>query len=175
MAWTYLAKRSGIIIQNGFGGFALVKTSFTFNGTPRYEASTKQTELELDMNKEEVEAMTRRWMASCSGRLCVSPAMAPAAGNSKPEDGLLFLRDRHFELHGEIMMFALVAFFCLFILFLVMLPYLKHLSNNESEYSGSVAPQNSCPFPWLRKRRMEDVTPEVSLQGENEFSRKFPL
>ncbi|XP_040992050.1 uncharacterized protein LOC121238995 [Juglans microcarpa x Juglans regia] len=141
---------------------------------PDMKQSIKQTELELDMNKEEVEAMTRRWMASCSGRLCVSPAMAPAAGNSESEDGLLFLRDKHFELHGEIMMFALVAFFSLFILFLVMLPYLKRLSNHESEYSGSVAPQN-CPFPWLRKRRMEDVAPEVSLQGENEFSRKFPL
>lgn len=129
------------------------------------------------MNKEEaVEATTRRWVATCSGWLCISPALAPAAGNSKPEDGLLFLRDRHFELHGEIMMFALVAFFSLFILFLVMLPYLKRLCNHESEYADSVAPQN-CSFPWLRKRRMEaDGTPDVSsLQGENEFRRKFPL
>lgn len=115
--------------------------------------------------------MTRRWEAS--SRLSFSPAMAP--GNPKQEDELLYSPDRHFELHGVIMLFVLVAIFSLFILSLVMLPYLKRDSNNESEYSGSVIRQK-CPLLWLRKRRrMEDGTrPVESLQDEGEVIRKSP-
>lgn len=114
--------------------------------------------------------MTRKWVDYY--RLSsVSPAMAPGYPNE-----LLFLRDKHFETNGKIMMFVLVAVFSLFILFLVMLPCLKRASHQEPEHSGSVTPPK-CPLPWPRKRRrMDDVTlaPEGSVQGESDVSRKFP-
>jgi ubiquinone biosynthesis protein UbiJ len=114
--------------------------------------------------------MTRKWVEYYK-LSSVSPAMAPAPGY--PNE-LLFSRDRHFELHGEIMMFVLVAIFSLFILFLVILPCLKRASHQETEYAGSVT-RLKCPLPWLRnRRRMDDVTPQGSVQGESEVSRKFP-
>lgn len=123
--------------------------------------------------------MTRRRWVDYSRLSSLSPAMPPGYPNE-----LLFLHDKHFELHGEIMMFVLVAVFSLFILFIVLLPCLKSASSQESEHSGSVTRQK-CPLPWPRKRRsmedvtpegrMEDVTPEEgSVQGESEVSRKFP-
>ena len=118
-----------------------------------------------------------------SNLLSFSPSMAPANNYPQPQqqdDEIMFLRDKNFELHGEIMMFVLVAIFFLFILFLIMLPCLRQPSNHEPEYSDSVAPKK-CPLPWLRKRRrIEDVTTEGSLQLQGETStievnRKSPL
>ena len=126
-------------------------------------------------------SMTRKWVFASSSKLSFSPSMAPSYNSQQQQqqqqqqDELLFLKDRHFELHGEIMMFVLVALFSLFILFLVVLPCLRvrHLSNHEPD---SVA-QTKCPLPWLktRRRNIDEITPEVSLQGETEADRKFPL
>ncbi|KAK7844828.1 hypothetical protein CFP56_010276 [Quercus suber] len=125
-------------------------------------------------------SMTRRWVFASSSKLSFPPSMAPSYNpqqqqqQQQQQDELLFLKDRHFELNGEIMMFVLVAMFSLFILFLVVLPCLRvrHLSNQEPD---SVA-QRKCPLPWLktRRRNIDEITPEVSLQGEtHEADRNF--
>lgn len=124
-------------------------------------------------------SMTLRWVFASNSKLSLSPSMAPSYNpqqqQQQQQDELLFLKDRHFELHGEIMMFVLVAMFSLFILFLVVLPCLRvrHLSNHEPD---SVA-QTKCPLPWLktRRRNIDEITTEVSQQGETETDRKFPL
>ncbi|KAK9998315.1 hypothetical protein SO802_017918 [Lithocarpus litseifolius] len=132
-------------------------------------ACLNQKKVRYDMS------MTRRWVFASSSKLSFSPSMAPSYNPQQQQDELLFLKDRHFELHGEIMMFVLVAMFSLFILFLVVLPCLRvrHLSNHEPD---SVA-QTKCPLPWLktRRRNIDEITPEVSLQGETEADSKFPL
>ncbi|KAF8102502.1 hypothetical protein N665_0198s0202 [Sinapis alba] len=66
-----------------------------------------------------------------------------------PEDGepVHFTRDKHYAMHGEILMMVLVVSFAVFLLFLVLLPCLKRrythhsdLSEEDASWSGRVKP-----------------------------------
>ncbi|CAH8360506.1 unnamed protein product [Eruca vesicaria subsp. sativa] len=68
-----------------------------------------------------------------------------------PEDGerVHFTRDRHYAMHGEILMMVLVVSFAIFLVFLVLLPCLKRrythhsdLSEEDASWSGRVKPQS---------------------------------
>ncbi|KAL6275615.1 hypothetical protein ACE6H2_019216 [Prunus campanulata] len=92
--------------------------------------------------------------------LSMSPAMAP----NQDQDGILFLRDRHFALHGEVMMVVVVVLFAAFILCLLVLPCLKRaksprprLNSVDEEDSAVVAKPFNCFSLWLKKERRDDV------------------
>lgn len=66
-----------------------------------------------------------------------------------PEDGerVHFTKDKHYAMHGEILMMVLVVSFAAFLLFLVLLPCLKRrythhsdVSEEEASWSGRVKP-----------------------------------
>lgn len=66
-----------------------------------------------------------------------------------PEDGerVPFTRDKHYAMHGEILMMGLVVSFAVFLLFLVLLPCLKRrythhsdVSEEDASWSGRVKP-----------------------------------
>ncbi|XP_018452568.1 uncharacterized protein LOC108823784 [Raphanus sativus] len=72
-----------------------------------------------------------------------------------PEDGerVLFTRDKHYAMHGEILMMVLVVSFAAFLLFLALLPCLKRryaynsdLSEEDASWSGRV---KSAPVPVI--------------------------
>ncbi|KAG2669915.1 hypothetical protein I3760_14G058400 [Carya illinoinensis] len=107
----------------------------------KQEMSTNINQKDIMMKKE---AMTQRWEDSRQQQYyySISPAMAP--GNSTQENGFPFLQDKHYELHGEILMLVLVSILALCIVFFFMLPYLRPVSHHESEHSGPV-PSDDVP------------------------------
>ncbi|ESQ42521.1 hypothetical protein EUTSA_v10015911mg [Eutrema salsugineum] len=76
-----------------------------------------------------------------------------------PEDGeqLPFTRDRHYAMHGEILMVVLVISFAVFLLFLVLLPCLKRRYTHHSDLSeedpssGRVKPSPVVSKPSISK------------------------
>ncbi|CAN7067283.1 unnamed protein product, partial [Brassica rapa subsp. trilocularis] len=79
-----------------------------------------------------------------------------------PEDGerVPFTRDKHYAMHGEILMMVLVVSFAVFLLFLVLLPCLKRrythhsdLSEEDASWSGRVKPS---PVPVVVVIKLED-------------------
>ncbi|VVA16534.1 PREDICTED: LOC18775548 [Prunus dulcis] len=94
--------------------------------------------------------------------LSMSPAMAP--NQDQEQDGIPFLSDRHFALHGEVMMVVVVVLFAAFILCLAVLPCLKRakspqlrLNSVDEEDSAVVAKPFNCFSLWLKKKRTDDV------------------
>ncbi|KAI5321662.1 hypothetical protein L3X38_030733 [Prunus dulcis] len=94
--------------------------------------------------------------------LSISPAMAP--NQDQEQDGIPFLSDRHFALHGEVMMVVVVVLFAAFILCLAVLPCLKRakspqlrLNSVDEEDSAVVAKPFNCFSLWLKKKRTDDV------------------
>lgn len=113
-------------------------------------------------------------------RLPVSPAVSPGNLSPRQEDELVFMRDKRYGLHGEILMLVLVASFSLFLVVLVAFPCMKRSRNSPESGvldSPSVEQQRNYYFPWLKKsRRVDGDAPgECQLQCSNEISRKFPL
>ncbi|KAL1197220.1 hypothetical protein V5N11_004768 [Cardamine amara subsp. amara] len=74
-----------------------------------------------------------------------------------PEDGerRLFTRDRHYAMHGEILMVVLVVIFAVFLLFLVLLPCLKRRYCHQSDLSEDAS--------W--SGRLNKHSPVVSKQS----------
>lgn len=94
--------------------------------------------------------------------LTMSPAMAP--NQDQDQDGIPFLSDRHFALHGEVMMVVVVVLFAAFILCLAVLPCLKRakspqqqLNSVDEEDSAVVEKPFNCFSLWLKKKRTDDV------------------
>ncbi|XP_008221399.1 PREDICTED: uncharacterized protein LOC103321376 [Prunus mume] len=94
--------------------------------------------------------------------LTMSPAMAP--NQDQDRDGIPFLSDRHFALHGEVMMVVVVVLFAAFILCLAVLPCLKRakspqprLNSVDEEDSAVVEKPFNCFSLWLKKKRTDDV------------------
>lgn len=93
----------------------------------------------------------------------LSPAMAPGNFPKQPEDEIVFMGDKRYGLHGEILMLVLVLAFSVFLVLLVALPCIKRSTsrNSESGSSSGVSAPSSIPlqqkrkfsfaFPWLRK------------------------
>ncbi|KAJ1376445.1 putative transmembrane protein [Sesbania bispinosa] len=76
------------------------------------------------------------------------------------EDGVQFSDDKHYALHGKIMLLVIVITFSLFLMFILMIPCLKNRvrRSHESETDGSDSIAG-------RKRRSskEDIT-EFAMQ-----------
>lgn len=112
----------------------------------------------------------------------LSPAMAPGNFPKQPEDEIVFMGDKRYGFHGEILMLVLVLAFSVFLVLLVALPCIKRNTSSDSE-SGSGASSSiqhqqnrnfAFAFPWLRTP--DAAARECHLQTSNEIiSRKFPL
>ncbi|KAG5124880.1 hypothetical protein JHK82_031617 [Glycine max] len=75
-------------------------------------------------------------------------------------DEVQFSDDKHFSLHGKILLFVFLSAFFLLFVFVLMIPWLKnhargsHDSGTEEdsiEFQNNTASQN-----WFRRRRKED-------------------
>lgn len=83
-----------------------------------------------------------------------SPSIAPAGNYQHDLDELLLAsQDRHYALHGQVMMLVLILIFCIFLLFLVFLPCLRRLRSGEG--SGTLFSWESCP-PLMPMGRKDD-------------------
>ncbi|KAH1066715.1 hypothetical protein J1N35_031702 [Gossypium stocksii] len=108
----------------------------------------------------------------------ISPSMEPSS--SPPPAELIFLRDTHFALHGEIWLVTVVLIFALFFAFVVFLPRLR-LGRRSSESQASDSDDNitrrrSCPLTSSRKpRRFDDDDADQEQQYLNRINHKFPL
>lgn len=114
----------------------------------------------------------------------LSPAMAPGNFPKQPEDEIVFMGDKRYGLHGEILMLVLVIVFSVFLVLLVALPCVKRNNSKDSE-SGSGSEASSSiqfqqkrnfffAFPWLRTP--DAAAKDCQLQTSNEIiSRKFQL
>lgn len=112
--------------------------------------------------------------------------MAPGNFPKQTEDEIVFMGDKRYGLHGEILMLVLVIAFSVFLVLLVALPCVKRNNSRDSESgsgSGSEASSSiqfqqkrnfSFAFPWLTTP--DAAAKDCQLQTSNEIiSRKFQL
>ncbi|CAN6693038.1 unnamed protein product [Malus baccata var. baccata] len=107
-----------------------------------------------------------------------APAMAPTASSPQDQDGIRFLLDRHYALHGEVMMVVVILLFAAFIFCLLVFPCLRraknrHLLSSLDEDSDVVGKPSSCFSSWFMKRRTDGdgaSSTELSLRRETRSS-----
>ncbi|CAJ1960431.1 unnamed protein product [Sphenostylis stenocarpa] len=84
--------------------------------------------------------------------------------SSQQEDEVQLSDDKHFALHGKILLLLFLSAFSLIFVFVLIIPWLKKLrgshdsgtdedSNTESQNNTSTLSHN-----WFRRRRKEEVT-----------------
>ncbi|XP_068339883.1 uncharacterized protein [Pyrus communis] len=100
-----------------------------------------------------------------------APAVAPTASSPQDQDGIRFLLDRHYALHGEVMMVVVIFLFAAFIFCLLVFPCLRraknrHLRSSPDEDSDAVGKPSSCFSSWFMKRRTD---------GDGASSTELPL
>ncbi|GLU02564.1 hypothetical protein SLE2022_198100 [Rubroshorea leprosula] len=92
----------------------------------------------------------------------------------EPQDGLLFSNDRHYALHGEILLLVFVLAFIIFLALIILIPWLRRGRNRSSRPEASLSvPQRSS----LRRQRIDyhDSATEQELQCRRQINDKFPL
>ncbi|TKY47183.1 hypothetical protein E2542_SST29240 [Spatholobus suberectus] len=79
------------------------------------------------------------------------------------EDGVQFSDDKHFALHGKILLLVFLTVFFLLFVFVLMVPWLKKRAgrshDSETDEDSTEGQNNTPSHNWFRRRRKEDVTP----------------
>ncbi|KAJ8769815.1 hypothetical protein K2173_007675 [Erythroxylum novogranatense] len=104
-----------------------------------------------------------------------APISSPAAYD---QQGFLFLHDKHYGLHGQILMFILVGFFAIFLISIAVFPCLKIARDQqEPEYENVSTLRRNFAFIFPVKRRKVELDAQlVSVQNcKLEINEKFPL
>lgn len=111
--------------------------------------------------------------------------MAPGNFPKQTEDEIVFMGDKRYGLHGEILMLVLVIAFSVFLVLLVALPCVKRNNSRDSESgsgSGSEASSSiqfqqkrnfSFAFPWLTTP--DAAAKDCQLQTSSTFASQSAL
>ncbi|KAK7333199.1 hypothetical protein VNO80_29964 [Phaseolus coccineus] len=89
------------------------------------------------------------------------------------EDEVQFSDDKHFALHGKILLLVFISVFFLLFIFVLMLPWLrKRRGSHDSgtDEDSNIEAQNNPSTPshnWFRRRRKEDITLCQHVTEEN--------
>ncbi|KAF3454887.1 hypothetical protein FNV43_RR05335 [Rhamnella rubrinervis] len=113
----------------------------------------------------------------------IAPALAPGIEEQHQEEGLPFMKDKQYGLHGKIIMLILVVIFSVFIVFIVMFPYFKRAVTTTTNST-----QSSPEWRKQRRRTASEVgaplPPQVLLVStqhqhevnhEDDLTKKLPL
>ncbi|KAM1602254.1 hypothetical protein ACFX1Z_028988 [Malus domestica] len=90
-----------------------------------------------------------------------APSMAPTASSPQDQDGIRTLLDRHYALHGEVMMVVVILLFAAFIFCLLVFSRLRRAKNRHprsslDEDSNVVRKPCSCFSSWFMKRSADE-------------------
>ncbi|KAI8013378.1 hypothetical protein LOK49_LG05G01443 [Camellia lanceoleosa] len=104
------------------------------------------------------------WVANGLG---ISPAMAPSIS---PQDELRFLHDRHYALHGRILVFTVAAIFTLLLIFFIFVVpcYLRRRAASETS-----EPFRWWNYPLLMLTTRRTNPPETPQRLEDELERRY--
>lgn len=127
-----------------------------------------------------ISSLTAKWAAPPHHNpqalaMSSSPAMAP-----NQDVGVLFLNDRHYALHGEIMMAVLIVLFVAFVFCLAVVTRLRRDRRTAEEDSVSKKWCNCfeslCSLVRRKRNRGDDdaaaAAPEAPLRGSNDSTGK---
>ncbi|KAF5744488.1 hypothetical protein HS088_TW07G00060 [Tripterygium wilfordii] len=91
--------------------------------------------------------------------------MAPFSPKQEYEEDLPISHDKHYKLHGEIMMLIVIVMFSVFLVFLVMVPCVRRRRDPESGLADHIF-KCKCHL-WLpRKGRRNDEDDNTSDDNE---------
>lgn len=129
-----------------------------------------------------ISSLTAKWAAAPNHNpqalaMSSSPAMAP-----NQDVGVLFLSDRHYALHGKIMMVVLIVLFVAFVLCLAVVTRLRRGRRTAEEDSVSKKRCNCfeslCSLVRRKRNKGNDAAaaaaPEAPLRGSNDITGKSP-
>lgn len=128
-----------------------------------------------------ISSLTAKWAAPPHHNpqvlaMSSSPAMAP-----NQDVGILFLSDRHYALHGEILMVVLIVLFVAFVFCIAVVTRLRRARRTAEEDSVSKKWCNCfeslCSLVRRKRNRGDDAAaaaPEAPLRGSNDSTGKSP-
>ncbi|PRQ34579.1 hypothetical protein RchiOBHm_Chr5g0070601 [Rosa chinensis] len=124
-------------------------------------------------------ALTATWAAAAAAPHHKFPAMssAPAMAPNN-QDEILFSDDKHYALHGEIMLVVLIVLFIAFVSCLAVVTRIRRAGAVEED----LVSKNLCNCYGLlgslvrkkRNRGDEDAAPESPLRASNEIPESLP-
>ncbi|KAF9675694.1 hypothetical protein SADUNF_Sadunf09G0059100 [Salix dunnii] len=100
--------------------------------------------------------MKTTWI-SPKPQISSSPAAMVTTYTPQQQGEPLYVHDKHFGLHGEVLMIVVVGIFFIFLVSLLLFPCLKRRRTPDSEDDSDSTMQGSLSFLSLRKRRRIDT------------------